>query len=162
MPVFVPPFCHPIYAQISRGRIPPEKNYPPPSKGLVFGKPWSWERPHISRLTAENPWKSCSVTVFGNLRSDIIAHEGLRNTSARQLRKAMSLDDQRRPCRFTYLCVREPKKGGTSVSQTSPGFRRLPLSTSTSSADTLSTYRRPSPRAPFAHFGTLIPNRTFA
>ena len=30
------------------------------------------------------------------------------------------------------------------------------------SADTLSTYRRQSPRAPFAHFGTLIPNRTFA
>ena len=75
-------------------------------------------------MSPENPWKSCSETVFGNLCSDTIACEGLANTSARQPREAMSLDDHKRPCRFTYLCVRQPY-GPSRVVELDLTIRRL-------------------------------------
>ena len=55
-----------------------------------------------------------------------------------------------------------PARVGTSAKPTSPGSRRSPSSTSTSSADTPSTCRRPSRMVPSAHSGTLVPNRTSA
>jgi hypothetical protein len=88
----------------------------PPSKSCRVPKTLELRTTGNAPISQENGRKSCSRTVFGNPCSDKIVRKGLRNAFARQRRKTTSPDDYRRPCRFTYLCVREPIRAKTYVS----------------------------------------------
>ena len=65
-----------------------------------------WEYVYARNQYAE--WYLNTVSIEGSPTQVMIACEGLRNTPARQPRKVMGLDDHKRPCRFTFLCVRQP------------------------------------------------------
>jgi hypothetical protein len=105
-------------------------------------------------------WPAASATANG-VRSERPIARSRRNSSAPSASPSTPLRSGTRPT-SRQRSISSPVRDGTSASPTSPGSRRSLSSTSTSSADTPSTCRRPLPRAPSVHSETLIPNRTFA